>query len=136
MSFLPKVKRCPCCSTLNIFRVNGMSYENNYQSLKEWTLKKTFECRKCKEEIGLFINNINPKKERTVWFSFLNCEDSYYDKLIKLQKIKINSKKENKKYLYAIEQIRKIQNEIQINKTKLKIKIKIENKGVLIRNVY
>ena len=136
MSFLPKIKSCPCCYTLNLFRVNGMSYENNYQSLKEWTLKKKFVCRKCKEEIGLFVNNTDPKKERTIWFSFLNCEDAYYDKLNKLQKIKVNSKKENKKYLDTIEQIRNIQNEIQLSKTKLKIKIKIENKGVLIRNVY
>ena len=44
--------------------------------------------------------------------------------------------KENKKYIDAIERIRDIKKEIQLNQTKLKIKIKIENKGVLIRNVY
>ena len=136
MNILPKIRKCPCCSTLNLVKVNGITYENPYQSLKEWIIKKKYECRKCREKIGLLINNTDLKKEKDVWFSYINCEDSYYNKLIELQKIKVNCKKENKKFFNTIDQIRDIQNIIQSNKVKLKIKLKIENKGMLIRNIY
>ena len=57
MNLLPKIKKCPHCETLNFVRINGIIYDNEFQTLKDWTLKSKILCRKCKIEVGLFINN-------------------------------------------------------------------------------
>ena len=80
---LPRVKRCPCCSSVNIVRADGVSYENNSKSLAKWILKKKIKCRKCKEEIGYFSKN--PKQEKFVWLNELMCDDFYFDRLNKLK---------------------------------------------------
>ena len=88
MNLLPKVKKCPCCGSANFFRINGLSYENNFKSLLNWTLKKKINCRKCKVEFGLFINNSNKELDKVVWMELLKCEDACSDQLTKLQKNK------------------------------------------------
>ena len=57
MDFLPRFKKCPCCDALNLFKVNVITYENKFKSLSNWTLKKLINCRKCKIQFGLFVNN-------------------------------------------------------------------------------
>ena len=44
MNLLPKIKRCPHCETLNFIRINGIIYENEFQTLKDWTLKNKILC--------------------------------------------------------------------------------------------
>ena len=135
MSFFPKIKYCPCCKTVNLIKINSVSYDNKFQNLENWVLKKKFCCRKCKEEIGLFINNLN-SKEKLFWLDYLRCENLYFKELHKLNDEKYKIKTQNKKYYKVLDEIKKIQNIINLEKTKLRIKLKIKSKGSLIRQMY
>ena len=80
MNLLPKIKKCPHCETLNFVRINGIIYDNEFQTLKDWTLKSKILCRKCKIEVGLFINNhdsyfINVKV--SVYFIFFDLQKRF-----------------------------------------------------------
>ena len=133
MSLLPKIKECPNCSTINFLRINGEAYDNVFASLNGWTLKKRFNCRKCKIELGLFVKN-SSKEEKLIWIDFVKCEDAYSTKLNELRKIKdkYKEREREKEYLKVIKEIEAIQNQIRIDKIKLKIKAKIQNKRMLI----
>ena len=130
MNFLPKIKKCPNCETFNFFKVNGIAYENEFQALKNWTLKSKIDCRKCKIEIGLFINNDENTREKFIWMDFVRCEENYLKKLNKLQKNKDKYRENNKEKEFAktIKEIQNIQNQIRLDQIKLKIKVKIENR--------
>jgi len=134
MNLLPKIKLCPCCKSISLIKVNGISYENTYESLVDWNLKKIFNCRKCHVQLGLFSDKLN-EREKIVWLDFLKCEDSFYNKLIKLQKIKDKNKTNGKKFSETVEEINKIQKQIQLAQIKLKIKFKLQHKGTLLRHV-
>ena len=131
---------CPCCSSVNIIRVNGITCDNNYKSLEDYILKKIFSCRKCKEELGLFVkdaNNGHEKITKIFWLEDIQCNDRYHEILKKLEDVKIkNIKSKNKKYYEALKQISNVQNQIRQEKIKLKVKLKIQKKGMLIRHVY
>ena len=133
MNFLPKFKRCPSCNSINLIRVNGIEYKNEFSSLSEWTLKKIINCKKCRVKLGLFFHNHN-HIEQLIWIDYLKCEDNQIDKLNKLQKNKIKYKEKDKRkeYLKTIKQIQDIQNQIRLDQTKVKIKVKIQNRGMLI----
>ena len=40
MNILPKIKKCPTCEAINLIRINNVNYENDFQSLRGWSLKK------------------------------------------------------------------------------------------------
>jgi len=131
MNLLPRFKECPCCGSLNLFKVNGITYENNFKSLSNWTLKKLINCRKCKIEFGLFINKENKKTEKVVWIELFQCEDVYLDELTKLQmnKEKHEQKNRSKKYKETLLKIQNILNKIRLDKIKVKIKVKVKMKS-------
>ena len=135
MSILPKIKECPVCGSYNLIGINGLTFENNFQSLADWTLKKKLSCRKCHAKLGLFLNN-SLKKDKLIWIDYLMCEDIYFNDLNKLQLKKEKYKSNKKKFDKTLDEIRNIQNEIQLKKVKLKIKFKIETQGMLIRHVH
>jgi len=132
MSLLPKIKRCPSCDGINVISVNGVHHENNFKSLQDYELKKKFNCKKCKVELGFFFNNHN-KQEKLIWTDLFRFEDNYYDDLLKLDKDKLYclKNKSNKKYYNILKQITHIKNIIRLNQTKLKVKLKIQNKHFL-----
>ena len=134
MNLLPKIKRCPCCNTVSLIRVNGVTYENSFESLAEWDLKKIFNCRKCHVKLGLFSGKLG-EKLKLIWIDFLKCEDPFYIKLNKLHKIKEKYKNNKKKMQDTLEEINNIQNQINLAKIKLKIKFKLQHKGTLLRHV-
>lgn len=133
MNLLPKFKRCPYCNTINWVNINGLTFENEFESLNNWILKKKFNCKKCKIELGLFIN-IQNEEEKLVWIDFLKCEEFYLDKLNKLQKNKIRYEEKNKdkEYERTVKEMQTILNQIRLDQIKLKIKVKIQNKGMSI----
>jgi hypothetical protein len=137
MNLLPKIKKCPSCASLNLFRINGIIYKNNFKSLPDWTLKKIIDCRKCKIEFGLFIHNKNKEKEKVVWMELFQCEDFYLDKLTKLQNDKevCLQKKRNAKYKKTLVEIQNIQNKVRLDKIKVKIKVKMQNQSLFARNI-
>ena len=130
MIFLPKFKKCPCCNSYNAIRINGITYDNNFKSMGDWILKKKIKCKKCNEELALFVNAKNNKDEKLVWINHLKCEDVYFKQLNDLQiskdKLLINSKH----YSAAHKRINDIQNDIRLAQVKLKIKIKIQNREI------
>jgi|TARA_B110000438_G_C15715533_1_gene607334 hypothetical protein len=130
MIFSFKMKNCPCCSAINIFKVNGISYKNHFQSIDNFILKKVFNCRKCKAELGLFLDENN--NDNLFWMDLLQCEDAYHKNLIDLQKNKDKCKGNNKKYNQIIKEISTIQNQIRLDKAKLKVKYKIKNLAMFI----
>ena len=133
MSIIPEIKRCPCCQTLNFIRVSAVIEESNFKNLKNWKLKKKFICRKCKEELGIFINNSKKSGEKIIWLNNLNIEEYYYNKLNSLEKIKNKlSKIQNKEYFNVLKDIQNLENQMHLDKVKLKIKFKIQRRGRLI----
>ena len=141
MDLLPTFKKCPSCDALNIIRTNGIIYENKFQSLKGWILKKIFNCKKCNVELGLFLNSTksNEKKvEQLIWMELLNCEESHYFQLNELISKKEKYQKQSKRYFDTSNAIRDIQNKIRSAQVKVKIKVKIKNrvKGTFVVNAY
>ena len=135
MNLLPKIKKCPCCGSLNLFKVNGITYENNFKSLSNWTLKKLINCRKCKIKFGLFVNDESKEVEKVVWMEMLECEDICSDQLIKLQNNKEKYyEKNNKEYNKTLHEIETVQNKIRLDKIKIKIKVKMQNQNLFVRN--
>ena len=136
MNLLPKVKKFPSCGSLNLFRINGITYKNNFKSLSDWTLKKLINCRKCKIEFGLFINNENKEAEKIVWMELFQCEDICLDKLIKLEsnKEKYEKKNGNKEYIKTLLEIQNVQNKIRLDKVKVKVKVKMQNTNLFAKN--
>ena len=128
MSLLPKIKRCPCCNTINFIKVNGVTYNNEFKSIPDWAVKKIFNCTKCKEELVLLISQPE-EKEKLVWSSYFKCEDDYSASLLNLQDQKYKAKKQSKKYFAILKEINAIQNTISLNQTKLKIKFKISSRS-------
>ena len=128
MSLFPKIKKCPCCNAINIIRVNGTTYENNFQSIADCTFKKFFNCKKCKEELGLYVDQ-SSTKEIVIWLAYYKCTDDYFNDLSKLQAEKNKSAKLSKRYFAVLKEIQTIQNIISLNQIKLKIKAKIRNRG-------
>ena len=145
LGFFPHIKKCPCCKTINLIKVNGVSYENPLQVLSEWILKKVFNCKKCKVELGLYFH-ASSSEEKLVWMDFIKCEDLHFNDLHKLQKDKdyLNDQQKSladndkiiKKYYNVVKKITDIQNRIRLDQAKLKIKIKIEQRATSIRNVF
>jgi hypothetical protein len=112
--------------------MNGTTCENTFKSLADWTVRKIFNCRKCKIELGFFEHSNMEKKGKLVWIDLLKCEDSYYDQLNELQLSRMENVKESEKYQKVQKEITNIQNKIALDKIKVKIKAKIQNKGTLI----
>jgi hypothetical protein len=132
MNILPKLKKCPACNSINLIRINGLTYENKFQSLSEWTFKKKINCRKCKIELGLFLHK-NMPIEKLIWLNILECEENQFKKLNKLEKNKIKYKEKNmnKEHKKVIQEIQIIQNKIRLEQAKVKIKVKMQNIGLL-----
>ena len=134
MNILPKIIKCPLCKSFNWIKVNGITYENHFHGLQDWTFKKKFNCKKCNTELGLFTHNLK-KIDKLIWIDYFKCEDIFFEELRKLQIKKEKFKKNEKKYHNTLDEIRSIQNKIQLDRVKLKIKYKIQSKGMLIRHI-
>jgi hypothetical protein len=132
MIILPKIKKCPSCNSVNLIKINADSYENRFESLSGWILKKKINCRKCKVELGFFLHE-RMHAEKLVWLNILECEESQFKQLSKLEKNKIKYKEKNMKreHLKAINEIQTIQNKIRLDQAKIKIKVKMQNIGLL-----
>ena len=135
MSIIPAIKRCPCCDSVNLIRVNGVAYDNPFKNLKNWILRKKFNCRKCKEELGLFSSKstkLTKSEERLIWLNNLNIEENYFSKLNLLEKRRAKlAKAQSPQYFETLKDIEDIENQIHSDKIKLKIKFKIQKKGML-----
>lgn len=151
MISLPQIKKCPCCESVNIVLVNGITHKHGFKSLENYELKKKFICRKCKEEIGLFqkISNHDRRKDALIWLNDFKCKENYYDKLKQLNQKKVKLRKnlhikktqmqlkENgeNKYTETVSEINGIQNKIRSDRIKLRIRMKIQKKAITINEL-
>jgi hypothetical protein len=121
-----KLRKCPCCFSLNIVLNRNSIYENNYKNFLGWKLKEKFNCRKCKEEVGLFIEEkYNLKK--LIWLNGLKCEENYYDQLFYLEERQsLFSNQKNQEYFQAQNKIRNIKRQIIKERNNIKIKNKVD----------
>jgi hypothetical protein len=125
MNFLPKIRKCPRCQTVKVLLINGITYENIFKSLTGWTLKKIFNCRKCKVKLGLFISDNIEKTEKLIWIDLLKCEESYYDHLSQLQIYKAKYNKQDMKYYETQKKINDIKNKIILDQINIAITLKV-----------
>ena len=110
-----KFFKCPCCNKLHFTRLNGLSFENPYKTLKEHTIKKRLKCGKCHNNLAIFINN-KTSEIKIIWEEYYKIYDDAYQKQKDLQQekeqvLKIEDEKEKQKQLeQVLKKIRKIQN--------------------------
>ena len=131
---LPHITKCPCCAKSNFVVLNKVAQDHNFRSLENYVLRKKFICKKCGEEIALFVSDSN--QEKVLWLNLLMCEENYYNELTKLKqkRAKLNATKTksynniNEKFIIIQKEIDEIQKKIQSDKIKLKIKLKIQKR--------
>ncbi len=125
-----KFFKCPCCSKLHFTTVNGITFENDFITLQDFTIKKKFKCEKCQNNLSLLIHN---KKAETkiIWEEYYKIYDDGFKKQQELQSkkeeiLKIESENEKKKQLEnVLKEIRNLQNEVSLKQSKLRIKNRI-----------
>ena len=125
-----KFFKCPCCNKLHFTRLNGLSFENPYKTLKEHTIKKRLKCGKCHNNLAIFINN-KTSEIKIIWEEYYKIYDDAYQKQKDLQQekeqvLKIEDEKEKQKQLeQVLKKIRKIQNDVAVSQSKLRIKARV-----------
>ena len=125
-----KFFKCPCCNKLHFTRLNGLSFENPYKTLKEFTIKKRLKCGKCHNNLAMLINN-KTSETKIIWEEYYKIYDDAHQKQKGLQQekdqvMKIEDEKEKQNQLeQVLKKIRKIQNEVATNQSKLRIKARV-----------
>jgi len=122
-----KIKMCPCCKKINFiwFIKKPEFIENNFRSFQGWNLIKIFNCKSCKEKIGIFIEK-SKNLQKLAWLSEIKCEDSYIDDLKNLyEKQSLLTNNRNSEYYKVLNKIFSINNKIKLEKNKLKIERKV-----------
>ena len=74
-----KFFKCPCCNKLHLTRVNGLTFENTYKTLQEFTIKKRLKCRKCHNNLAIFIHN-KTSETKIIWEEYYKVYDDAFPK--------------------------------------------------------
>ncbi len=125
-----KFFKCPCCNKLHFTRVNGLSFENPYKTLKNFNIKKRLKCSKCHNNLAIFVNNSN-SEIKIIWEEYYKVYDDAFEKQNDLQSekeqiLKIEDENEKQKQLELIlKKIRKLQNEVATSQSRLRIKARV-----------
>ena len=125
-----KFFKCPCCNKLHFTRVNGLSFENPYKTLKNFNIKKRLKCSKCHNNLAIFVNNSN-SEIKIIWEEYYKVYDDAFEKQNDLQSekeqiLKIEDENEKQKQLELIlKKIRKSQNEVATSQSRLRIKARV-----------
>ena len=125
-----KFFKCPCWNKLHFTRVNGLSFENPYKTLKNFNIKKRLKCSKCHNNLAIFVNNSN-SEIKIIWEEYYTVYDDAFEKQNDLQSekeqiLKIEDENEKQKQLELIlKKIRKLQNEVATSQSRLRIKARV-----------
>ena len=122
----PIIKRCPCCSKVLFIKTNGITYENNFKNIQDYTVKKRFNCNNCGQDIALFIHN-KTGIQKLLWMEYLENMDLLF---FKLEDLRIKKKDLLNKKTDGDSAIKDISKEMEIIKTKIsekqsKLRIKV-----------
>lgn len=125
-----KFFKCPCCSKLHFTRVNGLTFENDFITLQDFTMKKKLKCEKCQNNLAVLVHS-KRGETKIIWEEYYKVYDDGFKKQQKLQEkkedvLKIEDSSEKQKQLESIlKEIRNLQNEVNIKQSKLRIKARI-----------
>ena len=125
-----KFFKCPCCNKLHFTRINGHSFDNPFKTLGDFSIKKRLKCGKCHNNLAIFINN-KTAETKIIWEEYYKVYDDAYQKQRDLQAekdriLKIEDDKEKQIQLeIVLKKIRRIQNEVSTNQSKLRIKARV-----------
>ena len=125
-----KFFKCPCCSKLHFTRVNGLTFENDFITLQDFTIKKRLKCEKCQNNLAVLVHN-KRGVTKIIWEEYYKVYDDGFKKQQKLQEkkegvLKIEDSSEKQKQVESIlKEIRNLQNEVNIKQSKLRIKARI-----------
>ena len=122
----PIIKKCPCCSKVLFIKTNGITYENNFKNIQDYTVKKRFNCNNCGQDIALFIHN-KTGIQKLLWMEYLENMDLLF---FKLEDLRIKKKDLLNKKTDGDSAIKDISKEMKIIKTKIsekqsKLRIKV-----------
>tara|TARA_E500000178_G_scaffold193344_1_gene191321 strand:- start:82 stop:510 length:429 start_codon:yes stop_codon:yes gene_type:complete len=125
-----KFFKCPCCNKLHFTRVNGLTFENTYKTLQEFTIKKRLKCSKCHNNLAIFIHN-KTSETKVIWEEYYKVYDDAFEKQRDFQNEKdqiigIEDEQEKQRQLeMVLKKIRQLQNEVSTNQSKLRIKARV-----------
>ena len=122
----PIIKKCPCCSKVLFIKTNGITYENNFKNIQDYTVKKRFNCDNCGQDIALFIHN-KTGIQKLLWMEYLENMDPLFLKLEDLSMKKkdlLNKKTDGDSAIKDISKEMEII-KIQISQKQSKLRIKV-----------
>ncbi|MDC0426065.1 hypothetical protein OAL80_04205 [Pelagibacteraceae bacterium] len=122
----PIIKKCPCCSKVLFIKTNGITYENNFKNIQDYTVKKRFNCDNCGQDIALFIHN-KTGIQKLLWMEYLENMDPLF---FELEDLSMKKKDLLNKKTDSDSAIKDISKEMEIIKTKIsekqsKLRIKV-----------
>ena len=124
----PIIKRCPCCSKVLFIKTNGITYENNFKNIQDYTIKKRFNCNNCGQDIALFIHN-KTGIQKLLWMEYLENMDLLFFELEDLRikkKDLLNKKVGGSGAIKNIsKEIERIKTQISEKQSKLRIKVRL-----------
>ena len=124
----PIIKKCPCCSKVLFIKTNGITYENNFKNIQDYTVKKRFNCDNCGQDIALFIHN-KTGIQKLLWMEYLENMDPLFFKLEDLSMKKkdlLNKKTDSDSAIKDIsKEMKIIKTKISEKQSKLRIKVKL-----------
>jgi transcription elongation factor Elf1 len=129
-----KFFKCPCCSKLHFTTVNGITFENDFITLQDFTIKKKLKCEKCQNNLAILIHN-KRGETKIIWEEYYKVYDDGFKKQQELQSkkeeiLKIEDENIKHKELESVlKEIRSIQNFVSKNQTSLRIKARITAPG-------
>ena len=125
-----KFFKCPCCSKLHFTRINGLTFENDFITPQDFTIKKRIKCEKCQNYLVILVHN-KRGETKIIWEEYYKVYDNGFKKQQALQSkkeeiLKIESESDKQKQLEnVLKEIRNLQNEVNIRQSKLRIKARI-----------
>ena len=124
----PIIKKCPCCSKVLFIKTNGITYENNFKNIQDYTVKKRFNCDNCGQDIALFIHN-KTGIQKLLWMEYLENMDPLFFKLEDLSMKKkdlLNKKTDGDSAIKDIsKEMKIIKTKISEKQSKLRIKVRL-----------
>ena len=129
-----KFFKCPCCNKLHFTRVNGQTFENSYKTLQEFTIKKRLKCSKCHNNLAIFIHN-KTSETKIIWEEYYKVYDDAFQKQKNFQNEKdqilgiVDEHEKQRQLEIVLKKIRKLQNEVSTNQSKLRIKARVTSPG-------
>ena len=124
----PIIKKCPCCSKVLFIKTNGITYENNFKNIQDYTVKKRFNCDNCGQDIALFIHN-KTGIQKLLWMEYLENMNPLFFKLEDLSMKKkdlLNKKTDSDSAIKDIsKEMKIIKTKISEKQSKLRIKVRL-----------